>query len=411
MNLPADTLEATRMIREMYPPGAYPLTRFGVLPRPQASTGPRAETVLVDPTPDDPTKGGKIVTLGAAADLSLANELTARHPSDPAARMEALAQVAPGDKLDITPATRVNPRFSGYAVPSAKFEGTTVPDGFRTQFGPGNDEMIIADPDWQGPPPEAAQPSPPPPVVPTPDVRPVVAQWNGQAPAAPAPMLSAQQAREHYDPVSALAAALNTLIQGRPAVQSPEPVAQPAAATPQPASEPWGGVAPSPPGVDPKLLKDAEREGAQKLWKELGLFDVEYHPTSDVQEPKWQAVFAGAMGQQTGWYHRVYAAGEVLLLIYDTRFRFGSQYAPPLAEGGTPLKITFANAETSPSYNVLYDGLHFALGCFDVLILHFEPQTAQAQMEAEALQNAVVPPPQHPSQQNLINVLGGAGLS
>ena len=73
------------------------------------------------------------------------------------------------------------------------------------------------------------------------------------------------------------------------------------------------------------------------------------------------------MGTMSARYHSVVEGQDCIALIYDTRFEDGFQYLPPnLAEEKIGVSVPKLN---NTKYMCSSLGLHWSLGCLDVVIL------------------------------------------
>lgn len=83
--------------------------------------------------------------------------------------------------------------------------------------------------------------------------------------------------------------------------------------------------------------------------------------------PQYETYFEMAkMGTMAARYHAVIAGQDCLALIYDTRFEDGFQYLPPNL--GDEI-ITVSVPKLKANYRCSSLGLHWTLGCLDVVIL------------------------------------------
>lgn len=83
--------------------------------------------------------------------------------------------------------------------------------------------------------------------------------------------------------------------------------------------------------------------------------------------PEYETYFEmSKMGTMAARYHAVVRGQSCLALVYDTRFVDGFQYLPPnLREE----QITVSIPKLKETYNCSSLGLHWSLGCLDVVIL------------------------------------------
>lgn len=77
-------------------------------------------------------------------------------------------------------------------------------------------------------------------------------------------------------------------------------------------------------------------------------------------------------GRISTWYHEVIEAESCLVLVYDTRFTYGTQYLPPDL-GETPLVLHLPSRQRQ--FRVVSMGIHFACGCLDCVVLVRLPDT------------------------------------
>jgi hypothetical protein len=85
------------------------------------------------------------------------------------------------------------------------------------------------------------------------------------------------------------------------------------------------------------------------------------------ERPQYEVYFEMAkLGTISARYHAVVASDACVALIYDTRFEDGFQYLPPnLGEE----QIMVSVPKTKETYACSSLGLHWSLGCLDVVIL------------------------------------------
>lgn len=85
------------------------------------------------------------------------------------------------------------------------------------------------------------------------------------------------------------------------------------------------------------------------------------------ERPQYEVYFEMAkLGTISARYHAVIASDACVALVYDTRFEDGFQYLPPnLGEE----QITVSVPKTKETYSCSSLGLHWSLGCLDVVIL------------------------------------------
>jgi len=143
-----------------------------------------------------------------------------------------------------------------------------------------------------------------------------------------------------------------------------------AAASPAPQPQPVEVV------VEPKMQTVAELDEAAKSTMKLAGFEtlaMPYIVGPLAEKPKKRVIFN--MGAQGGtmqsWYHDVIASNGNVVLIYDIRFEFGNQFAPPdqsSAETPTPIRLTCPDMENR-EFEVLSMGQQFTIGVLDVIVL------------------------------------------
>ncbi len=115
--------------------------------------------------------------------------------------------------------------------------------------------------------------------------------------------------------------------------------------------------------------KEAElKDEPQPDWKAiLESFQIPFFKDAGAVRPQYETYFEMAkMGTMAARYHAVIAGQDCLALVYDTRFEDGFQYLPPnLADE----RITVSVPKLKASYICSSLGLHWTLGCLDVVIL------------------------------------------
>ena len=86
------------------------------------------------------------------------------------------------------------------------------------------------------------------------------------------------------------------------------------------------------------------------------------------QRPNYEIYFEmPKMGTMAARYHAVVEGNDCLALIYDTRFEDGFQYLPP-SLGEEQISVSVPKLRKKP-YTCSSLGLHWTLGCMDVVIL------------------------------------------
>lgn len=90
------------------------------------------------------------------------------------------------------------------------------------------------------------------------------------------------------------------------------------------------------------------------------------------QRPQYETYFEMTkMGTMAARYHAVVEGQDCLALVYDTRFEDGFQYLPPNL-GEERIKISVPKLG-SKSYTCSSLGLHWTIGCLDIIILIVVP--------------------------------------
>ncbi len=85
------------------------------------------------------------------------------------------------------------------------------------------------------------------------------------------------------------------------------------------------------------------------------------------ERPQYEVYFEMAkLGTMSARYHAVVAGDACVALIYDTRFEDGFQYLPPNLRDE---QIIISVPKTKETYTCSSLGLHWSLGCLDVVIL------------------------------------------
>lgn len=90
--------------------------------------------------------------------------------------------------------------------------------------------------------------------------------------------------------------------------------------------------------------------------------------TAKPQKPQYEAYFEmEKMGTMAARYHAVVSGQDCLALVYDTRFEDGFQYLPPnLGEESINVSVPKLNNAVFSCSSL---GLHWTLGCLDVVVL------------------------------------------
>jgi|694.fasta_scaffold29027_3 hypothetical protein len=94
---------------------------------------------------------------------------------------------------------------------------------------------------------------------------------------------------------------------------------------------------------------------------------IPFLKSDKAERPKFETYFElGKFGTMAARYHTVAEGKDCLALVYDTRFEDGFQYLPPnLGEESISISVPQLNK----SWNCNSFGLHYTLGCLDVVIL------------------------------------------
>jgi len=86
------------------------------------------------------------------------------------------------------------------------------------------------------------------------------------------------------------------------------------------------------------------------------------------QKPQYETYFEmSKMGTMAARYHAVIDGQDCVALVYDTRFEDGFQYLPPNL-GEEKIKVSVPKLNNA-AYTCSSLGLHWTLGCMDVVIL------------------------------------------
>jgi hypothetical protein len=109
-------------------------------------------------------------------------------------------------------------------------------------------------------------------------------------------------------------------------------------------------------------------EAVEATLSELASLNIEFLQEGGPRRPQYETYFEMAkMGTMAARYHAVVSGRDCLALIYDTRFEDGFQYLPPnLGEA----EITVSVPKLGDAvYTCSSLGLHWTLGCLDIIIL------------------------------------------
>lgn len=108
-----------------------------------------------------------------------------------------------------------------------------------------------------------------------------------------------------------------------------------------------------------------EKEPEANLYPQPGIPFLE---GDKPQRPNYEIYFEmPKMGTMAARYHAVVEGNDCLALIYDTRFEDGFQYLPP-SLGEEQISVSVPKLSKTP-YTCSSLGLHWTLGCMDVVIL------------------------------------------
>lgn len=114
--------------------------------------------------------------------------------------------------------------------------------------------------------------------------------------------------------------------------------------------------------------EDKAPEPELDLISGLASLKIEFLSEGGPQRPKYETYFEmPKMGTMSARYHAVIAGKDCLALIYDTRFEDGFQYLPPTL-GEDEITVSVPNLEDAV-YTCSSLGLHWTLGCLDIIIL------------------------------------------
>ncbi len=114
------------------------------------------------------------------------------------------------------------------------------------------------------------------------------------------------------------------------------------------------------------IVETAEGEAPEKTL--LYSHNVPFLEGDKPQRPNYEIYFEmSKMGTMAARYHAVVEGNDCLALIYDTRFEDGFQYLPP-SLGEEQISVSVPKLSKTP-YTCSSLGLHWTLGCMDVVIL------------------------------------------
>lgn len=127
-------------------------------------------------------------------------------------------------------------------------------------------------------------------------------------------------------------------------------------------------VAPAAPKVEPEKKAEIVIDNPQPdLQSMLDSLQIPFFKGPTASRPQYETYFEMAkMGTMAARYHAVIAGQDCLALVYDTRFEDGFQYLPPNLGDE---KIAVSVPKLKASYTCSSLGLHWTLGCLDVVIL------------------------------------------
>lgn len=118
------------------------------------------------------------------------------------------------------------------------------------------------------------------------------------------------------------------------------------------------------------IVEEAMSEAPEKAPEESIMYphNVPFLEGDKPQRPQYETYFEmSKMGTMAARYHAVVEGNDCLALIYDTRFEDGFQYLPP-SLGEEQISVSVPKLSKTP-YTCSSLGLHWTLGCMDVVIL------------------------------------------
>lgn len=119
--------------------------------------------------------------------------------------------------------------------------------------------------------------------------------------------------------------------------------------------------------VTPEPKKAEKDESQPDPLTILDSLQIPFFKGPTASRPQYETYFEMAkMGTMAARYHAVIAGQDCLALVYDTRFEDGFQYLPPNLGDE---RITVSVPKLKASYTCSSLGLHWTLGCLDVVIL------------------------------------------
>ena len=126
-----------------------------------------------------------------------------------------------------------------------------------------------------------------------------------------------------------------------------------------------------PPVVEaPKPVTKEEEQAPEKTEPTWGIssLDIEFLVDGKPQRPMYETYFEmSKMGTMSARYHAVIVGKDCLALVYDTRFADGFQYLPPNL-GEEEILVSVPKMDNA-TYTCSSLGLHWTMGCLDVVIL------------------------------------------
>lgn len=122
-----------------------------------------------------------------------------------------------------------------------------------------------------------------------------------------------------------------------------------------------------PPERLPDVKPEPEQDPAAQAAEAFASLQIPFLSGEKAIRPEYETYFEMAkMGTMAARYHAVVPGQSCLALIYDTRFVDGFQYLPPnLGEE----RLTVSVPKLKQTYVCSSLGLHWSLGCLDVVIL------------------------------------------
>jgi hypothetical protein len=87
--------------------------------------------------------------------------------------------------------------------------------------------------------------------------------------------------------------------------------------------------------------------------------------SDEIQPPRVQVGITSAAGESVSHYHHVIRSDMFLIMIYDTRFQFGSRYYPTPSED-KPYRVTVVEPEGEPDmFAAFYTGIKYTFGNYE----------------------------------------------